>query len=96
MKSLSHNRVWLEIDLGVLQENYRKMVAAVAPCSVIAVLKANAYGLGVGAVASALVDAGCRQFGVAELNEALDLRKLGVSVQKHWMFFLSRCLSSFV
>jgi len=77
MEKTIHSRVWLEIDLGVLQENYRKMVAAVAPCSVIAVLKANAYGLGVGAVAKALVDAGCRQFGVAELNEALELRALG-------------------
>ena len=81
MKNLTHNRVWLEIDLGVLQDNYRKMVAAVAPCSVIAVLKANAYGLGVGAVAEALVDTGCRQFGVAELNEALELKKFDGSVR---------------
>jgi len=81
MKRTAHNRVWLEIDLSVLQDNYRKMVAAVAPSSVMAVLKANAYGLGVRRVAGALVDAGCSCFGVAELNEALELRKLGCSVQ---------------
>jgi alanine racemase len=40
---------------------------------VLAVLKANAYGLGVGAYAKALAEAGCREFGVAEPFEALEL-----------------------
>lgn len=44
-------------------------------------MKANAYGLGVRPIAGALKDAGCRSFGVAELNEALALSDLGLSIQ---------------
>ena len=66
-------RVRVEIDLGALVRNYRKIVAHVKPMRVLAVLKANAYGLGVGAYAKALAAAGCREFGVAEPFEALEL-----------------------
>ncbi len=45
------------------------------------VLKANAYGLGVGPVARALVEAGAPRIGVAEPFEALELAELGVPVQ---------------
>jgi len=45
------------------------------------VLKANAYGLGAQPVADALRDAGCRRFGVAELNEGLALAGQGAAVQ---------------
>jgi alanine racemase len=81
MEFNKHNRVWLEIDLSVLQDNYRKMVDAVVPCRVMGVLKANAYGLGVEPIARALVAAGCRSLGVAELNEALQLSSSGCQVQ---------------
>ena len=66
-------RVRVEIDLGALVRNYRKIVAHVKPMKVLSVLKANAYGLGVGAYAKALAEAGCREFGVAEPFEALEL-----------------------
>jgi alanine racemase len=76
------SRVWLEVDLGALAANYRKIAAAVAPCEVVAVLKANAYGLGVAEVARALAEAGCRYFGVADLREALLLvQRPGLRVQ---------------
>lgn len=74
-------RVWLEIDMGLLKDNFRKIQAAVKPCSVLAVLKANAYGLGVLPIATALREAGAAGFGVAELNEALSLTSLGMPVQ---------------
>ena len=67
-------RVWVEIDLRTLVANYRKIAAKVAPAQVLCVLKANAYGLGVGAYAKALYAAGCRAFGVAEPHEALELK----------------------
>ena len=47
-------RVWLEIDLGKLISNYRKIRVAVAPAQVLAVLKANAYGLGMLPIAQVL------------------------------------------
>ena len=69
-------RVEVEIDLKALVRNYRKIAAHVKPMKVLCVLKANAYGLGVAAYAQALYAAGCRQFGVAEPFEALELIKV--------------------
>ena len=68
-------RVTVEIDLKALVRNYRKIAAHVKPVKVLCVLKANAYGLGVGAYAQALAKAGCTMFGVAEPFEALELKK---------------------
>jgi alanine racemase len=67
-------RVTVEIDLGALVRNYRRIEERVRPMKVLCVLKANAYGLGVGPYAEALYAAGCRDFGVAEPHEALELR----------------------
>ena len=67
-------RVTVEIDIGALVGNYRKIVAHVRPMRVLCVLKANAYGLGVAPYAKALCEAGCRDFGVAEPYEALELK----------------------
>ena len=69
------HRVWVEIDLKTLVANYRRIAAKTRPAKVLCVLKANAYGLGVGAYALSLYDAGCRMFGVAEPYEALELKK---------------------
>ncbi|MCL1920861.1 MAG: alanine racemase [Kiritimatiellaeota bacterium] len=74
-------RVWLEISLGTLTGNYRKIREAVAPAEVIAVLKADAYGLGVLPIAEALIEAGVERFGVAEPHEAMRLLPLGKRVQ---------------
>lgn len=75
-------RVQVEIDLGALVRNYRKIAAHVKPLSVLCVLKANAYGLGVEAYAAALAKTDCVGFGVAEPFEALQLAgKYGKRVQ---------------
>lgn len=73
-------RVCLEVDLGKLQSNFRKIAGGVAPLRVMPVLKANAYGLGVRPIATALKAAGAAMFGVAELREALAIRDLGLPV----------------
>ncbi len=74
-------RVWVEVHLGTLCDNYRKIADAVAPSHVMAVLKANAYGLGAQPIAAALADTGVSRFGVAEPYEALSLTSLGLPVQ---------------
>ncbi len=75
------SRVNLEIDLGKLKENVRKIRSRVAPSRLMAVLKANAYGLGVAKVAEVAREAGASAFGVAEINEAVELAGLGLPVQ---------------
>jgi len=67
----------LSIDLSAIRANYETLKAKVSKgCKVSAVVKANAYGLGVGAIAPALHDAGCKTFFVATLAEALELRMI--------------------
>lgn len=64
----------LEIDLAAIAANYRRLAERSAPGACAAVVKADAYGLGVEAVAQTLWDAGCRFFFTAQLEEALRLR----------------------
>lgn len=75
-------RVQVEVNLAALVRNYEKIAAHVKPMAVLCVLKANAYGLGVGAYAEALAQTDCAGFGVAEPFEALQLAgKFGKRVQ---------------
>lgn len=74
-------RVWLEINLSTLENNYHKIAQAVEPAQVITVIKANAYGLGEVQIAKVLAKAGTSGFGVAEPYEALPLLGLGKPVQ---------------
>lgn len=67
---------YLTIDLAALRRNYQKLSAAVAPATVAAVVKADAYGLGAEQVSKALHAQGCRHIFVAHLLEALKLRPL--------------------
>ncbi len=76
-----HHRVVLTVNLSALTENYRALCGCVAPCTVMPVLKANAYGLGVHPIAKALVAAGAPRIAVAEPFEALELASLGVPIQ---------------
>jgi alanine racemase len=64
----------LTVDLSALVENWRMLVRRTTPAECAAVVKADAYGCGLGPVAMALVAAGCRTFFVAHLAEARDLR----------------------
>lgn len=63
----------LTLDCGALVENYRRLCAQVAPARAAAVVKADAYGLGARDVVAELAAAGCRDFFVAHLGEALEL-----------------------
>ena len=65
---------WAEVDLGRLRDNYRSALAHLAGgARLIAVLKANAYGLGAAYVARFLRAEGQRFFAVASFNEAREV-----------------------
>lgn len=66
----------LTIDLGAIAANWRALRDLSAPAECAAVVKADAYGLGMAQVAPALHRAGCKTFFVATLGEAIDLRLL--------------------
>jgi len=66
----------LTIDLSAIRANYALIAERVAPARVAAVVKADAYGLGAARIAPVLAQAGCRDFFVAHLAEAITLRPL--------------------
>ena len=64
----------LTIDLAALADNWRELARRVAPAACAAVIKADAYGIGVENAAPALFEAGCRVFFVAHLSEGVSAR----------------------
>jgi alanine racemase len=64
----------LTIDLDAIAANYRLLRDRAEGAVCAAVIKADAYGLGIGPVAAALVGAGCRDFFVALPAEGIALR----------------------
>jgi len=71
---MSITRSWLEIDTAKIVGNYEK-IRKRAGIPVIPVIKANAYGLGVERVLPLFAEA--PYFGVATVEEALQLKRLG-------------------
>jgi alanine racemase len=66
----------ITIDLAQVRLNWRALARLVAPAECAAVVKADAYGLGAARIVPALLDAGCRTFFVATLEEARSARAL--------------------
>jgi len=76
-RALARTGSLLEIDLDAIIGNWRRLGQRLGPgASCAAVVKADAYGLGMARVAPALFAAGCRLFFVATPDEGLALRRL--------------------
>lgn len=72
---------FLQVDLTAIQHNYRLLQKQMQKGRCGAVLKANAYSMGLAPVARALVSLGCEDFFVAHGEEGLALRKI-LSLEK--------------
>lgn len=66
--------VWAEVNLAALRRNYAKVQAYTAS-EMMPIIKANAYGHGAIPVAGTLRALGARRFGVALIEEALEVKK---------------------
>ena len=66
------------IDLDAIARNVRTIAERVAPAEVMAVVKANAYGHGAVEAARAALAGGATRLGVADLDEAFELREAGI------------------
>ncbi len=73
---MTHQQPIIEVNLSALAENFRALCARHARGNCAAVVKANAYGLGVVSVAAKLAAEGCKTFFVASLEEGVALRKV--------------------
>lgn len=70
---------WAEIDLSAIRHNIgvvRQLVGTTV--EIMAIVKADAYGLGSVPVARAAIEAGADRLGVATLYEAIELRESGI------------------
>lgn len=78
MATNSNARCWVEIDLGRLERNLRKIRAGLPPhIRYVAVVKADAYGHGLAPTAARLMRAGADAFAVANVREAAEIREIG-------------------
>lgn len=64
----------LTVDLAAIAANWRALADRLLAAECAAVVKANAYGLGLQQVTTALAQAGCKTFFVADLAEARTVR----------------------
>ncbi len=78
-QAFAHRPTWAEIDLNKLAANFREVRRKVGTeTSVMAVVKANAYGHGAVECAQKLASEGADWFGVALPEEAFQLREAGI------------------
>lgn len=72
-------RAWLEVSDSAIEANARALKRHLGPsCDLMAVVKADGYGHGAETVAKASVRGGATSFGVATLQEGIDLRNAGL------------------
>jgi len=67
------------VDLGAVRGNVRALAAHAPTAQVMAVVKADAYGHGLVPAALAAVEGGATWLGTAQIPEALQLRRVGVT-----------------
>jgi len=75
------NRAWAEIDLNAIAHNVREIRKLTGSrVEMMGVVKADAYGHGVLEVVRTLLDNGVTQLAVSMLDEAIQIRKMGIDV----------------
>lgn len=75
------NRAWAEIDLDAIAHNVREIKGLTGEkVELMGVVKADAYGHGVQEVVRTLLGSGVSQLAVSTLDEAIQIRQLGIGV----------------
>ena len=69
-------RAVLTVDLTALRANWARLNQASGRAECAGVIKADAYGLGLGPIAKALTNEGCKTFFVASLDEGRAAREV--------------------
>lgn len=70
---------WLSVDLDAITDNVRALAELVAPSALCAVVKADGYGHGAVPAAVAARAGGASWFGVALVEEGIELRHAGIT-----------------
>jgi alanine racemase len=79
MSTENRDRAWVDVSASALRENLQKIQDAVGgSVSMLPMVKADAYGLGVAEVVAALEPLDPWGYGVATVGEGIGLRRMGV------------------
>lgn len=71
-------RAWVEVDLDALRSNFGSIAERLPPgCGILPMVKADAYGIGLGRAVRVLTPLGPWGFGVATTDEGTAVRALG-------------------
>lgn len=71
---------WVEIDLHSIKSNIDTVKTIIGEeVSVLAIVKADAYGHGAVSVSKTLIESGVKYLGVATLEEGMELRESGIN-----------------
>jgi alanine racemase len=95
----------LEIDLGLLKQNFQRLAKRAGAADLLALMKSDAYGHSIHEIALALESlpesSGLHGYGVANVEEGIELRRSGVkrpvyvlSGVQHYDGELHRCLDT--
>ncbi|ACB53067.1 alanine racemase [Crocosphaera subtropica ATCC 51142] len=80
LSEIIRQRAWVEIDLSALSHNVVQIKQLLSPkTTLMAVVKADAYGHGAIAVAQTVLQAGAKALAVATLGEGIELREAGIT-----------------
>lgn len=80
IESIQGRESTLYIDLDIVKSNYEQMVQKLPPKHpIMAVVKANAYGIGAVAVSQTVLVLGAKYLGVAFVDEGVYLRRHGIN-----------------
>ena len=81
MTDTTFMRTWAEIDLDALDHNYRALRGETEEsCRFLGLCKANAYGHGAAHIGPELQRLGAEMLAVACVDEAVELRRAGVTI----------------
>jgi alanine racemase len=87
-----HAQATLSVDLDALVANWRLLAQISAPAECAAVVKADAYGIGLEPAVRALACAGCKTFFVAHVSEGVRARLALGADSPHTIYILNGVL----
>ncbi len=78
----AHRDSWVEVNIDNVSNNIKALKSCIpADMKFLAVVKADAYGHGAAMLAPTLLACGVDMFGVASIDEALNLRENGITAE---------------
>lgn len=86
------SRAWIELNIDNLENNVRQFQKLLPEnCKLMPAVKADAYGHGACLIGKALWDMGIRDFCVASVDEAIELRECGITGRILILGYTSPC-----